>query len=208
MPVSSILVLGVSNPHHHKGDRHGRPSYVLVLFTQSDLDPVEELPSLPRWPAQRLLPQERRDLAIQVLAGGQPVSDLAREHEVSRKFLYRASSHRPRRSDPLFDPEPKTEKVLFCCRLPSLGCGNWSWPWCSSAIVRPAAWSNCCATSSIIQSPWGLCTTSCTAPFLMPRESTSSTTSPPSSSASSMRSSRCAIPSWWGSMPNPPSASC
>src|SRR5208283_3382055 len=31
MPVSSILVLGVSNPHHHKGDRHGRPSYVLVL---------------------------------------------------------------------------------------------------------------------------------------------------------------------------------
>src|SRR5271163_1228563 len=30
-PVSSILVLGVSIPHHHKGDRHGRPSYVLVL---------------------------------------------------------------------------------------------------------------------------------------------------------------------------------
>ena len=57
-------------------------------FTQSDLGPVVELPSLPRWPAQRLLPQERRDLAIQVLAGAQPVSDLAREHEVSRKFLY------------------------------------------------------------------------------------------------------------------------
>ncbi len=31
MPVSSMLVLGVSNPHHHEGDRHGRPSYVLVL---------------------------------------------------------------------------------------------------------------------------------------------------------------------------------
>ena len=26
-----MLVLGVSIPHHHKGDRHGRPSYVLVL---------------------------------------------------------------------------------------------------------------------------------------------------------------------------------
>ena len=37
------------------------------------------------------------------------------------------------------------------CRSPSLGCGNWSWPWCSSAIVRPAAWSNRCTTSSIFR---------------------------------------------------------
>ena len=57
-------------------------------FTQSDLGPVAELPSLPRWPAQRLRPQERQDLAVQVLAGAQPVSDLAQEHAVSRKFLY------------------------------------------------------------------------------------------------------------------------
>ncbi len=57
-------------------------------FTQSDIVPVAELPSLPPCPAQRLLPQERKNLAIRVLAGAQPVSDLAREHEVSRKFLY------------------------------------------------------------------------------------------------------------------------
>jgi hypothetical protein len=56
-------------------------------FTQSDLGPVVELPSLSQWPAQRLLPQERQDLAIQVLAGAATVSELAREHEVSRKFL-------------------------------------------------------------------------------------------------------------------------
>src|SRR5260370_23805463 len=30
-PVSSILVLGVSIPHHKEGDRHGRPSYVFVF---------------------------------------------------------------------------------------------------------------------------------------------------------------------------------
>ncbi len=47
-------------------------------FTQSDLGPVVELPSLSHWPGQRLLPQERQDLAIQVLTGAQPVSDLAR----------------------------------------------------------------------------------------------------------------------------------
>ena len=34
------------------------------------------------------LPQQRQDLAIQVLAGTETVSELARQHEVSRKFLY------------------------------------------------------------------------------------------------------------------------
>ena len=38
--------------------------------------------------ALRLAPQERQDLAIQVLAGTETVSELARQHEVSRKFLY------------------------------------------------------------------------------------------------------------------------
>jgi len=39
-------------------------------------------------PAKQLLPQQRQGLAIQVLAGADTVSELAREHEVSRKFLY------------------------------------------------------------------------------------------------------------------------
>ena len=39
-------------------------------------------------PAKRLLPQQRQDLAIQVLAGTETVSELARQHEVSGKFLY------------------------------------------------------------------------------------------------------------------------
>src|SRR5271157_1403918 len=39
--------------------------------------------------AKRLAPQERQDLVIQVLAGTETVSELARQHEVSRKFLYR-----------------------------------------------------------------------------------------------------------------------
>ena len=90
-------------------------------FTQSDLSPVTvlssspaaQLPSLPPSPAQRLLPQERKDLAVQVLAGAQPVSDLAREHEVSRKFLYQQAHIAQDALTQAFDPEPKTEKVLF-----------------------------------------------------------------------------------------------
>jgi hypothetical protein len=82
-------------------------------FTQSDLAAVAELPSVAAWPAQRLLPQERQDLAVQVLAGAQLVSDLAREHEVSRKFLYQQAHTAQAGLTQAFEPDPKAEKVLF-----------------------------------------------------------------------------------------------
>lgn len=82
-------------------------------FTQSDLGPAAELPSSSHWPAQRLLPRERQYLAFQVLAGAQSVSDLAREYEVSRKFLYQ-QAHTARAALTLaFDPEPETDRVLY-----------------------------------------------------------------------------------------------
>src|SRR5262245_29842834 len=82
-------------------------------FTQSDLGPLVDSPSRSRWPAQRLLPQERQDLAVQVLAGAQPVSGLAREHEVSRKFLYQQAHTTQAALAQAFEPELKTENVLF-----------------------------------------------------------------------------------------------
>jgi hypothetical protein len=82
-------------------------------FTQSDLDPVVELPGLPQWPAQRLLPPQRRDLAVQVLAGAQPVSDLAREHEVSRKFLYQQAHTAQEALDRAFASSSTLDDVLF-----------------------------------------------------------------------------------------------
>lgn len=75
-------------------------------FTQSDLGPVVELPSLPDWPAQRLLPQERQDLAIQVLAGAETVSELARQQEVSRKFLYQQVHTAEQALSQAFAPPP------------------------------------------------------------------------------------------------------
>jgi hypothetical protein len=82
-------------------------------FTQSDLSPVAEPPPGPRWPAQRLLPQQRQFLAVQVLVGAQPVAELAREYEVSRKFLYQqADAARDALTD-AFNPQAKDEDVLF-----------------------------------------------------------------------------------------------
>jgi hypothetical protein len=83
-------------------------------FTQSDIGPVAEPPSLPHWAAQRLLPQERRNLAIQVLAGAQPVSDLAREHEVSRKFLYQQAHTAEEALNEAFTPSNRSDDVLWC----------------------------------------------------------------------------------------------
>ena len=83
-------------------------------FTQSDLGPVVELPSLPQWPAQRLLPQERQDLAIQVLAGAETVSELARQHQVSRKFLSQQVHTAEQALSQAFAPAPTPpDKVLY-----------------------------------------------------------------------------------------------
>jgi len=67
----------------------------LVSVTQSDptsaTDPIDWPAPVTvdiSCPAKQLLPQQRQNLAIPVLAGAETVSDLARQHEVSRKFLY------------------------------------------------------------------------------------------------------------------------
>jgi hypothetical protein len=75
-------------------------------FTQSDLAPVS-------WPAQRLLPRQRQDLAVQVLAGAETVSELARQHEVSRKFVYQQAYTAEQALSQAFAPTPKPDEVLF-----------------------------------------------------------------------------------------------
>ena len=64
-------------------------------------------------PAKRLLPQERRDLAIQVLAGTETVSELARQHEVSRKFLYQQADTAEQALGHAFAPSSTPDDVLF-----------------------------------------------------------------------------------------------
>src|SRR5271157_635426 len=81
--------------------------------------------------AKRLAPQERQDLVIQVLAGTETVSELARQHEVSRKFLYRqVHTAEERLSAKPSHPQVDPTTSFSTCRSPRLGCGNWSWPWC------------------------------------------------------------------------------
>src|SRR4051812_33377186 len=80
-------------------------------LTQSDLTPVP-VPDLPPWPAQRLQPSQRQKLAVQVLAGTHPVAELARQHQVSRKFLYQQADTATQALNHAFDP-PAADGVLF-----------------------------------------------------------------------------------------------
>ena len=87
-----------------------------LVATQCELTPLPNaspLPDLPPWPAQKLLPAERQELAVELLAGTHPVAELAREHQVSRKFLYQQAHTAKHALDSAFDPKPVDKDVLF-----------------------------------------------------------------------------------------------
>ena len=63
--------------------------------------------------AKRLAPQERQGLAIQVLAGTETVSELARQHEVSRKFLHQQVHTAEEALSEAFAPSSRTRRRPF-----------------------------------------------------------------------------------------------
>jgi hypothetical protein len=66
-------------------------------------------------PAALMGPVQRRDLALQGMAGAQPLSALAREHDVSRKFVYAQIDRAQRALDSAFSAQepPDDDKVLY-----------------------------------------------------------------------------------------------
>ena len=64
--------------------------------------------------AEALLPQQRQNLAVQALAGAQPVSRLAGQFGASRKFVYQQADKAQRALDAAFcDKETDDEQVIF-----------------------------------------------------------------------------------------------
>jgi len=64
-------------------------------------------------PAANLGPAQRADLAIQALAGVEPVACLADRHDVSRKFIYRQKAKAADALEQTFAPPPDDKAVLF-----------------------------------------------------------------------------------------------
>jgi hypothetical protein len=67
----------------------------------------------PRCPAQALDPSQRQRLAVQALAGTQPIAQLAEAHQVSRKFVYQQADKADQALRLVFDPADDDERVLF-----------------------------------------------------------------------------------------------
>jgi len=63
--------------------------------------------------AARLPGRDRKDLAVQALAGSETVSDLAARHGVSRKFIYQQTYKAAAALDDAFSPATSDDKVLF-----------------------------------------------------------------------------------------------
>jgi hypothetical protein len=64
-------------------------------------------------PAKQMAPQQRRALSIDVIAGTETVSGLAREHHVSRKFVYQQVQTAEKALEHAFAPAPVQDEVLF-----------------------------------------------------------------------------------------------
>ena len=78
-------------------------------------NPASPRPDPPPCPAKTLSPQQRQELAVKALAGGQPIADLARQAGVSRKFVYQLKAIAQRALHDAFHPQPAATdpSVLF-----------------------------------------------------------------------------------------------
>ncbi|MGB3292919.1 MAG: hypothetical protein WBB01_08040 [Phormidesmis sp.] len=63
--------------------------------------------------ATSLSPDIRQDIGIQVLSRSQPVSHLANQHQVSRKFIYQQGNKAQQALDESFAPSQGDDDVLF-----------------------------------------------------------------------------------------------
>jgi len=80
-----------------------------IIGTSSPSEPLCQSQA----PATQLGPSQRKGLSIQVLGHTEPVSRLAEQHAVSRKFLYQQAEKASDALDDAFAPAVKQDDVLF-----------------------------------------------------------------------------------------------
>lgn len=63
--------------------------------------------------ATRLGPTDRKTLSLKVLARTSPITHLAQDYQVSRKFLYQQATKAQQVLDRAFQPSPKDKNIIF-----------------------------------------------------------------------------------------------
>jgi len=91
-----------------------QPNARTPYFTTPFHPAVSFSPAVPLHPAKAMTPLQRRQLALQALAGAETISRLAGQHEVSRKFVYQQTAKAEDALDGAFSPaDADDQKVLF-----------------------------------------------------------------------------------------------
>ena len=153
------------------------PSHAILTQSPSPTIPVA---------AKTLAPTQRQQLALDALAGTQPIRQLADTHHGSRKFVAR-QAHKRVQARSSTKPSPRcrhaaTNASSSTCPSPRPGCDNSPWDWFSFATAPYAASTSCSAMSLTIPSPSALSTTWSLEPSPRPADTTTTTTSPASAS--------------------------
>jgi hypothetical protein len=86
-----------------------------VLVHHTLPDGSQPLDTSTTCPAKQLDPSQRQRLALDALTGSAPLSRIAQQHQVSRKFIYHQAHKAQQALDHAFTPDPpdRNERVLF-----------------------------------------------------------------------------------------------
>ena len=85
---------------------------MVTLSPTSTSSPANQQ-NLPRYPAQTLDGEQRKQLAIQALSSNQSITELSEQNEVSRKFVYQQAHKASDALDKVFSQQEDDDKVLF-----------------------------------------------------------------------------------------------
>ena len=109
-----MLVLGGETPPQHEGDRHGHPKLRSRARSRNPTSAQSPNRSVcPTGPPRGSCPSNGRIWLSRCSPELNPFQTLAREHEVSRKFLYHQADTAREALSQAFHPQPKDEEVLF-----------------------------------------------------------------------------------------------
>ena len=107
--------------------------------------------------AKQLDASKRKQLALAAMAKSQPLTEMAEENKVSRKFIYQQRGKAMEAvNDAFTSAEHPQRKSYFICLSRSVGCASSFYAWCCIVVPVIAVFKKHFLMYSIIQFPLAL----------------------------------------------------
>ena len=80
---------------------------------------------------------QKKTIALQVIRQKQTITNIAKENQVSRQFVYKQKDKATQAIDDVFkEPDEREKKYYFICQSLKSGSFSWCYVYCSIAAVR------------------------------------------------------------------------